>query len=169
MEKSNTAQISSFPPITGLRPKIFILGSIPGKESLRKGEYYGHPRNSFWEILSSVTGIPFDRKSYSSKRSLITKADIALWDVCSRAFRETSLDSDIRNETPNPLDTFMTTHSTIRGIFFNGQKAAQLYDRYFDRNPDIHYVTLLSTSPANASYSFTEKRENWQNAFSLVC
>jgi len=164
MKNTRNQFIYSFKPVTAKNPGILILGSIPGKESLRKQEYYGHPRNSFWEILSSVTGIACDGDNYLSKTSLIKKADLALWDVCGRALRATSLDSDIKNEIPNPLEDFITAHPSIRGILFNGRKASQLYDKYFRRYPSIHYATLLSTSPANAAYSFAEKLENWRNA-----
>ncbi len=160
--------IFSFPPVTGEQPKILILGTIPGKESLRKREYYGHPRNSFWEILSFITGIAYDKNNYSSKTALIKLANLALWDVCGRAMRKTSLDSDIKNEVPNPLDTFIISHPTIKAVFFNGKTAAKLYNRYFERNPFIQYEILLSTSPANASYSITRKRENWESAFNRL-
>ncbi len=161
-------EISSFQPVSGKHPKILILGTIPGKESLRKQEYYGHPRNSFWEILSSITGIGYDRNTYSTKISLIIKADLALWDVCGRAVRKTSLDSDIKDEIPNPVDIFLTGHPTIKAVFFNGKTAARLYDKYFKKDLSIQYVTLLSTSPANASYSVSRKHKNWESAFNRL-
>ncbi len=44
----------SFAPIAGKNPKILILRTLPGKESLRLQQYYGHPRNVFWKILFSL-------------------------------------------------------------------------------------------------------------------
>jgi hypoxanthine-DNA glycosylase len=42
--------VSSFPWVGDKHSKLIILGSMPGVESLRKQQYYAHPRNQFWRI-----------------------------------------------------------------------------------------------------------------------
>lgn len=168
MKNTRNQLIYSFNPVTAKSPGILILGSIPGKESLRKQEYYGHPRNSFWKILSLITGIACDMDNYLSKISLIKEADLALWDVCRQAVRKTSLDADIVDEQPNPLNRFIREHPSLKKIVFNGQTAARLYKKYFTKQPFLVYETLLSTSPANAQYTFEQKLENWENTFKEI-
>ena len=86
---------------------------------------------------------------------------IAIWDVCYTAFRKGSLDSAIQKEIPNKIDELIKTNPSISTIVFNGQKAKKLYDKYFPTFEGINYITLLSTSPANARYSFDEKLKDW--------
>ena len=81
--------------------------------------------------------------------------------MCYSAVRKGSLDSDIKEESPNKIDELIEENSSISIIAFNGQKAAKLYDKYFPKFDNINYKTLLSTSPANVKYSFKEKLENW--------
>ncbi|TYP97935.1 G/U mismatch-specific uracil-DNA glycosylase [Tenacibaculum adriaticum] len=152
----------SFDPILGVQPKVLILGSLPGKESLRIQQYYGNVRNAFWKILFSL----FDEElegNYTAKKEFLIKNKIALWDVCRLAERKSSLDSDIKNELPNSIENLIKSNPSIKIIGFNGRKTEQLYDKYFNRFEEVSYYTLLSTSPANARYSFEEKLNNWKS------
>ncbi len=87
--------------------------------------------------------------------------NIAIWDVCYSAVRKGSLDSAIKEEIPNKIDELIVENPSISTIAFNGQKAAKLYAKYFPEFDNINYITLLSTSPANAKYSFEEKLKDW--------
>ena len=152
--------IYSFDPIVDDKSRVLILGTMPGVESLRKQEYYGHPRNAFWPIIAAVCGreLPV---SYSGKTAMLLDGGIALWDVCRGCEREGSLDSNICNETPNAIDRLLATHPNIQTLFFNGQNAERLFKRYF---PEIwklsRHHTLPSTSPAY-TLPFEKKRDAW--------
>lgn len=151
----------SFQPVLGLEPRVLILGTLPGKESLRKQEYYGNPRNHFWKIIYTLFDAPLEEE-YGAKIAFAKENKIALWDVCHRAVRASSLDSDIKEEQANEIGELLDKNPTIKTVAFNGQKAEKLFDKYFDRREEIKYLSLLSSSPANASYSYEKKLAQWR-------
>ena len=40
------------PPLLCENPRILILGSLPGDKSIEMQQYYGHPLNRFWQVMS---------------------------------------------------------------------------------------------------------------------
>jgi hypoxanthine-DNA glycosylase len=48
--------IRSFPPFANSDATLLILGSMPGKESLKQNQYYAHPQNAFWKIMGELIG-----------------------------------------------------------------------------------------------------------------
>lgn len=155
----------SFAAIADPNARILILGTMPGEESLRKSEYYAHPRNGFWPIMCMLFGGAPD-SSYAERRALLLRNKIAVWDVLEHCERPGSLDSSIRNEKPNRLDEFFTRHSDVRLVVFNGRKAEALYRRYVAKDPELRneklrFVTLPSTSPAH-TLAFEKKLAAWR-------
>lgn len=63
---------TSFDPISNSDTTILILGTMPGDKSLELGEYYGHPRNKFWKIISTITDndLPL---TYKDKKNTFTQ------------------------------------------------------------------------------------------------
>lgn len=161
MDAVSAFQKRSFPPIVDARARVLVLGTLPGEESLRRVEYYAHPRNLFWPIVFALFGEtpPTD---YRQRLDFVAARGIALWDVCAMAERRASLDSEIRREVPNPLHDLLNAHPDITTVAFNGGGARRLYDRHFKRRPGLAYLALPSTSPAHASLNFTQKLERWQ-------
>ena len=150
----------SFPPVADKNCRLLILGSIPGEESLRLQQYYGHPRNAFWRILSEE----LPEKLYSEKCAFLLSHNIALWDVLKSAERKGSLDSAIRDEVPNDFTSFLKNHPGIQKICFNGKKAQSSFEKHFPGLYSSYDCTSLpSTSPAY-TLSFEKKREIWHKA-----
>src|SRR5271166_7140018 len=99
----------SFPPVVDARACVLVLGTLPGEESLRRGEYYAHPRNLFWPIIFALFGEP-PALSYAERLTFLTAHRIAAWDVCELGDREKSADSKIRLERPNTIDRLLDDH-----------------------------------------------------------
>jgi hypoxanthine-DNA glycosylase len=139
---------------------VLVLGTLPGEVSLRRVEYYAHPRNLFWPIVFALFG-ETPPVTYADRLSFVATRRIALWDVCGAARRIASADSTIAGEIPNAIDALLEAHPAIRAIAFNGSGARRLYDRHFPRRAELHYLALPSTSPAHARLSFADKLACW--------
>lgn len=152
---------TSFPPIADKDTEILILGTMPGEKSLLLQEYYAHPRNKFWKILSSIMKEPLP-STYKEKQAFLLKNKVGIWDVAHSANRKGSLDSAIQNEVPNDIPGFIKSHPKLKVIAFNGAKAESMFDRYFDRSGKITYVSLPSSSPANTGFTFESICKRWE-------
>lgn len=153
---SNKSLCKSFRPIVFGNSQILILGTMPGEESLLTGEYYASSLNSFWKIIEAIYNNGNKFANYKDKVSCLRRNRISLWDVYGQCDRKGGLDSSIRNEVLNDIDSFLSEHSSIKRIVFNGKKAASAYI------PNIEYSVLCSTSNSNSHLSFDEKVEEWR-------
>ena len=159
---------TGFPPIATPDIRILILGSMPGIRSLALNQYYGHPRNLFWPLMEELVGVPA-AAPYVERLALLNGAGIGLWDSLKAAERPGSLDASIvaHTEVANDFPTFLAKHRQVRAIVFNGKKSEQAFTKHVLKagHADLfHGIALLpmpSTSPANASISFVEKRRRW--------
>ncbi len=103
--------ITGFAPIVDEDSRVLILGSMPSEASLAKGEYYGHPRNAFWPLISALLGEPM-RSSYAARVDMLRRNGIALWDVVASCEREGSGDAAIRRVVVNDFPAFYAAHPT---------------------------------------------------------
>ena len=110
-------EIQSFPSISNPNAKILILGTMQGTQSLALSEYYGNPRNHFWQLLFTIGNEPYST-DYKKKKNLLLKNNIALWDVMQTCERIGSLDSAILKEIPNDFKDFLKAHPHTTHIFF---------------------------------------------------
>jgi len=162
--------IHSFPPIADATATILILGSMPGKESLRAGQYYAHPRNAFWNIMGALAdaspALPYEERTRKLK-----SAGIALWDVLASCARHSSMDADIEVDSicANDFASFFRNHPHITHVFFNGSMAKQCFHRHARPLLDplleqrsLHCQRLPSTSPAHASMDYKQKLKAWK-------
>lgn len=146
--------------------RVLVLGTLPGQVSLQRQQYYAQPQNAFWKIMGALVGAGLEL-TYDARIQRLKDHGIALWDVCASAHRPGSLDASIAGHTivANPFDEFFDAHPGIRMVCFNGAKAEALYRRHVVPNltsaRNITYVTLPSTSPANAGMPFAQKLARW--------
>ncbi len=98
----------SFAPVVDERARVLVLGTLPGEESLRRQEYYAHPRNLFWPILFALFEAA-PSPDYVGRLGFALARRVALWDVCAAGEREASADATIRREVPNTIDRLLDT------------------------------------------------------------
>ncbi len=157
----------SFAPIINKNSKILILGTMPGIKSLEEQEYYAHPRNAFWKIMFRLFQKDFS-ENYEDRKNLILENRLALWDTLKLCYREGSLDTNIKDEEANEIHGLLEKYHNIHSLIFNGKNAEKYYRRYFKKRLNIRYLTLPSTSPANATKSFDEKLAEWEVIHDLL-
>lgn len=161
--------LTGLAPIIGARPRILLLGSMPGSASLTEQRYYAHPRNLFWPFMQQLFAIPVELE-YRQRCQLLTEQGIALWDVIAHCERPGSLDSAIKKSSVicNTIPQLLEAQPQILKICFNGSKAAEEFKRHLlpliKHRTDIEYFQLPSSSPAHASQSKEAKLELWARA-----
>ncbi len=163
-------QIQSFPPLENPTATALILGSMPGKESLRAGQYYAHRRNAFWPIMGELLGAA-PTLPYGARIQILKSAGIALWDVLASCTRHSSMDADIEADSicANDFASFFLKHPHITQVFFNGSMAEKCFHKHVQPvlepllgNRPLRYRRLPSTSPANASMTYERKLSTWK-------
>lgn len=166
-------QVRSFEPIIGQRPRILILGSMPGLASLEAVQYYAHPRNAFWRIMQELFDIDH-RASYTWRVSQLSRQPVILWDTLQACYRHGSLDSNIDADSAraNDFPRLLRRYPEIKAILFNGASS----EKYFKKlvlpqlccDHDIELLRMPSTSPANAGMSFEQKLSAWQRLLEFI-
>jgi len=160
--------IEGFEPVAKADAVILILGSMPSVTSLRERQYYAHPKNLFWKIMGELFNAGRELP-YTERLQRLIACRVALWDVAAQCLRPGSLDSNIRPDSivPNDFRTLFGRCPRIRAVFFNGQKAAAMFQRLVvphlpEPCRSIRLQTLPSTSPAHAAMMAEEKIRRWQ-------
>lgn len=156
-----------FEAIADHNSKIIILGTMPGVASLLANQYYGHQDNLFWDIMFRVLDKNWNCEEvvsvdYETKKNILLKNGVALWDVLKYCDRKGSLDTAIKNEIKNDLFNFFSQHPKIKTIFFNGQKAHKYFNELKNEINDIDQIqqfVFQSTSPSNTKNSFQILKE----------
>ena len=165
------SQLVGLPPIIGQQTRVLVLGSFPGVASLRAAQYYGHPQNHFWRILSSIWpehSLP-ESTDYAARCEWLIARRLGVWDVYAACEREGSLDTSIRNARVNDFAALQKQLPQLAAIAHNGgesfrhAKAVRRSMALSDDDP-IASLRLPSTSPANASWSFEKKLNAWRDA-----
>jgi len=141
--------------------RVLILGSLPGRASLAQRQYYAHPRNQFWRLMSAVLDMDLTAQDYATRLRMLGAAGVALWDVVGAATRPGSLDSAIRAPEINPLLDHVRQMPQLAAIGFNGQTAYKLGAASL-QTATLPLLLLPSSSPAYAAMSFEAKAARWR-------
>lgn len=167
------ALVHSFEPVIGRKPRILILGSMPGVVSLQAVQYYANPRNAFWPIMAELFGIKIDC-DYEERVEQISCLPVVLWDTIKACHREGSLDSNIKKHQleANNIPSLLKQYSDIRLVACNGATSEKYFNQLVKlRLPEDHGVVvkrLPSTSPANATMNFDQKLSSWREILDFI-
>lgn len=155
--------LTSLPPVLTDTTRLVVLGSFPGVASLRAQQYYAHPRNQFWPLLSALWGVDLVGLPYGQRLAEISARGLGLWDVYASCRRAGSLDSAIRDAVYNDLHSLRERAPGLQAIAHNGGESARAMRH--TRTLGVAVIQLPSTSPANASWRFERKLAAWQEVF----
>jgi len=153
-------------PIAARNARLLVLGSFPGVASLAAQQYYAHPRNQFWPILSALWGVDLAALPYTRRIAEARRRGLAIWDVYAACRREGSLDSAIEAAELNDLAGLAAQLPLLAAIAHNGGESARAMRVTRALGLPVH--RLPSTSPANASWSFERKLAAWREVFGAV-
>jgi len=152
--------LNGFAPVIDQDTRILILGSFPGVASLTVQQYYGHPRNQFWKLLSTVLEQDLVTLPYPERLNALLAHGIGLWDVIAACERSGSLDSAIRNAQHNNFAPLKKRCPHLKRVCFNGKTSGKFETAFAEASFDT--LVLPSSSPANASWSFEQKLAVWR-------
>jgi hypoxanthine-DNA glycosylase len=159
-------QSFGFPPIASPAARVLVLGTLPGRISIERGEYYANRQNAFWKIVATrIADLPAD---YAGRAAALSGRGVAVWDVLAAATRSGSLDSAITSDViPNNFRAFFHICPNVRLVCFNGLTAADLYEEHVtptltEAQRAIARRTLPSTSSAHARLTLAQKAAQWE-------
>lgn len=148
--------------------RVLVLGSMPGAASLQAAQYYAHPRNRFWPVMSRLLALDA-AAPYSERLAQLQAAGVGLWDVIGECVRVGSLDAAIERNSvvPNPLPGLLAELGALRAVACNGAEAYRLWQRWIAPHlaaaaQALPVVALPSTSPANAASGLERLALQWQ-------
>jgi TDG/mug DNA glycosylase family protein len=151
---------AGFPPVLDRDTRTLILGSFPGEASLAAQQYYAHPRNQFWRLLSAILGEDLTALPYEERLRRLRAHRIGLWDVIDVCQREGSLDTAIRCAQPNDFTVLKHQCPDLKRVCFNGKTSGRFEPQFAAAG--FETLVLPSSSPANAQLSFEEKLAVWK-------
>jgi hypoxanthine-DNA glycosylase len=155
--------LQGLPPVIARGTRLVVLGSFPSEASLAARQYYAHPRNAFWPILSAIWGLEWPGLGYRERVAAARSRGLGIWDVYAACRREGSLDAAIEDARLNDLASLRRRAPGLVAIAHNGGESAR--QMRHTRALGLPVWRLPSTSPANASWSFERKLAAWRQAF----
>lgn len=170
----NSPRAYGFEPLLCDEPRILILGTLPGGESLAHQQYYYSSSNRIWRVLCQLTweSPPID---YPQKKAFLARHHIVLWDYYESAIRPGSNDTAIRDGRPNDIIAFMIQHPTIKVIAINGFGKYRDFGAQIKKKlatipalTDVKVLRLPETSGCNQNYGWSDLNKlsaEWRQIF----
>lgn len=164
--------IYCLPPVVNENTHTIILGSMPGPDSLKKGEYYAHEDNIFWDIIYRTFSPLIDCDDlihelnipYHERLERLLTNGVGLWDVYSQCIRPSASDKDIQSEISNDFSTFFQTYKGVKRVLLNGGNAHDAFIKNSGIWPKaLDCRKMQSTSGQNKTNAFFILRE-WKSA-----
>jgi TDG/mug DNA glycosylase family protein len=152
---------SSFDAVCDERTTVIVLGSLPGEISLARQQYYANPTNQFWRLIGGVLETDLVSLAYEDRLAALLKRGVGLWDVVQSAARSTSADSAIQRPVAHDLLALTARLPHLRGLGFNGGKAAAIGLRQLGSQPPCAAITLPSSSAAHCRITYADKLQSW--------
>ncbi len=152
--------LTGFAPAMRPDAQLLIMGSFPGEASLAAQQYYAHPRNQFWRLMSALLVTDLLVLPYEQRLAVLWERRIGLWDVIASCQREGSLDASIRRAQAADFSLLQSGYPMLQTIAFNGKTSG----RYAPQFEAAGFRTLLlpSSSPAYALLSLEQKLVKWR-------
>lgn len=155
-----TATLTGLAPVIDAGTRTLVLGSFPGAASLAAAQYYAHPRNQLWPILSALLGEDLAGLPYQQRLARLLAHGVGLWDVLGACERAGSLDSAIRQPAANDFGALRERCPQLETIGFNGQASGKFAPQFAAAG--YRTLVLPSTSPAHASLGVEQKLAQWR-------
>lgn len=150
-----------FPPVLDKNTEILILGSLPGDESLRRQQYYGHPGNDFWRLVGNAIRENLQDMNYETRLETLKRNNIGLWDVFKAGTREGSQDSNIKEEEVNQFSILKEMAPELKLVCFNGKTSG----KYEPVLRAMGYKTKVLPSSSGINRRNLKMRESeWETA-----
>jgi double-stranded uracil-DNA glycosylase len=149
-------------PLVSANTRVLILGSFPSAASLKAQQYYAHPRNQFWKVMSILLNQDIYTQEYSARCERILSSSVGIWDMYVACEREGSLDSAIEKPVLNDFAALLKRYPNIQAAAHNGGESARNRKHLDALGLIVHQMP--STSPANASWSLERKVQAWRSA-----
>ncbi len=153
-------RIYGFEPLLCDEPRIVILGTLPGGESLEHQQYYYSNSNRIWKVICRLKNEPMP-ENYEQKKALLAKYRIVLWDYYESAVREGSNDNKIRDPKPVDICSFLSKYPTIEIVAINGFGKYKKFGKTIQRdikntlpNRNVRILRMPETSGGNANYGW---------------
>jgi hypoxanthine-DNA glycosylase len=159
-------RLQGLPPVVSNGTRLVVLGSFPGLASLQAQQYYGHPRNHFWPLLSAIWDVDLAAMPYAARLEETRRRGLGLWDVYASCRRQGSLDTAIRDAAFNDLASLRQRAPRLTHVAHNGGESARAMKQVASQGYTV--LRLPSSSPANASWSFERKLVAWRAAFTAA-
>ena len=156
MKKNDSTIVEGFPPLICHEPRVLILGTIPGKNSIRANEYYYDNGNRMWKMLAKLATQELPT-NYTEKKVLLEHLHVVLWDYYQFGERT----------NPNDIVGFVRKNPTITKIAINGYGKYKEFGEKLQNQfgQSIKVFRLPETSGLNASWTLEKLCKEWSVVF----